>query len=577
MLTRSMLDRLADYTVDDLPTLYGVPPAGVEAPVSSNQEPVNAPVVTEVDSIIESCLSTEIFPIKTHTENERSLQTTTAAQKGGLSVPLEETAKYSTSRALPEDIARLQSIHREMEASLRGLARDCEKRQAGLAAAINDASAALQTVQRRMVGELKDEAEMIVKDLLSRSTEQVQEQADAVVAALGEKLSASSQGFIDETEKHLSSVAETSLGCLTTAATEQTRKQLNQMLEEFLAKGTSLSQDCEKQQAELAAAINDASAALQTVQRRMVGELKDEAEMIVKDLLSRSTEQVQEQADAVVAALGEKLSASSQGFIDETEKHLSSVAETSLGCLTTAATEQTRKQLNQMLEEFLAKGTSLSQDCEKQQAELAAAINDASAALQTVQRRMVGELKDEAEMIVKDLLSRSTEQVQEQADAVVAALGEKLSASSQGFIDETEKHLSSVAETSLGCLTTAANEQTRKQLNQMLEEFLAKGTSLSQDCEKRQAELAAAINDASAALQTVQRRMVSELKEEAEIAVKDLVNRSTKQVQEQADAVVAASGEKLSASSKGFIDETEKHLSCVASGPDMSMSAKNRD
>src|SRR5579863_591465 len=326
MLTRSMLDRLADYTVDDLPTLYGVPPAGVEAPVSSNQEPVNAPVVTEVDSIIESCLSTEIFPIKTHTENERSLQTTTAAQKGGLSVPLEETAKYSTSRALPEDIARLQSIHREMEASLRGLARDCEKRQAGLAAAINDASAALQTVQRRMVGELKDEAEMIVKDLLSRSTEKVQEQADAVVAALGEKLSASSQGFIDETEKHLSSVAETSLGCLTTAATEQTRKQLNQMLEEFLAKGTSLSQDCEKRQAELAAAINDASAALQTVQRRMVGELKDEAEMIVKDLLNRSTKQVQEQADAVVAALGEKLSASSKGFIDETEKHLSCVA-----------------------------------------------------------------------------------------------------------------------------------------------------------------------------------------------------------------------------------------------------------
>ena len=335
MLTRSMLDRLADYTVDDLPTLYGVPPAGVEPPASSNQEPVNAPVETELDTEIERCSSTEILPAKNHMENDRSLQTGAGEQKGGPSISPEGTAPYSTSRASPIEIARLQSIHREMEAGLKSLALDCEKRQAGLAAAIEDASTALQSVQRRVLNELKDEAEMTVKDLLSRSTKQVQEQADAVVAASGEKLSASSQGFIDETEKHLSSVAETSLECLTTAATEQTRKQLNQMLEEFLAKGTSLAQDCEKRQVELAAAIEDASTALQSVQRRVLNELKDEAEMTVKDLLSRSTKQIQEQADAVVAASGEKLSASSQGFIDETEKHLSSVARGSDMSMTT--------------------------------------------------------------------------------------------------------------------------------------------------------------------------------------------------------------------------------------------------
>jgi hypothetical protein len=190
---------------------------------------------------------------------------------------------------------------------------------------------------------------------------------------------------------------------------------------------------------------------------------------------------------------------------------------------------------------------------------------------------MVNELKDEAETTVKELLNRSTRQVQEQADAVVAESGEKLRASSQGFIDETVKHLSSVAETSLECLTTAATEQTREQLSQMLEEFVAKGTSLAQDLEKQKAELAAAAEDTSAALQSIQQRMVNELKDEAEMAVKDLLNRSTRQVQEQADAVVAESGEKLRSSGQGFIDETERHLSSVANGSQASMTKKDRE
>jgi hypothetical protein len=446
-----MLDRLADYAVEDLPALHGVPPAGVESRISSNQESGKASVSSDVGTVseTENCSPTEILSARSAMEDDPTLQSADADEKADLSIPPEETPVDSTSRPSAMENARLQSVHREMEASLRNLARDCGTRQAELFSVIEGVSATLQTVQQRLAKELKDQVEMTVKDLLNRSTEQVREQADAVVAASAEKLRASSQGLIDESEKHFSSVAETSFEYLKTTASEQIRKQLSQMLDEFLAKGTSIAQDCERRQAELSSAIEVSSANLQGVQQSVAKELKDEAEMTLKDLVSGFTELVREQADAVVAASGEKLRASSQGLIDESKMDLFNAAKTSLEYLTTSATEQIRKQIGQILDEFLAKSTSVAQDCERRQAELSSAIERATATLQSVQQCVAKELKDEAEMTLKDLLSGFTAQVREQADVVVAASGEKLRASSQGLIDETEKLLSSLAEISL--------------------------------------------------------------------------------------------------------------------------------
>ena len=329
MLTRSMIDRLVDYAVDDLPALYGVPSAGAKAPASWNEGRVKASVVTEPHSATEQCSATAVSLPQSHMENDRPLDPDAVEQKGGPGIPPEITAVHFTSGASPMEIAHLQLVRDKIEASLKSLAQDCERRQAELSTAIDGVSVTLQNVQQRIAKELKDEAEMTVKDLLSRSTKQVREQADAVVAVSGERLRASGQEFINESEKHLSSVAETSLECLTAAAIEQTRKQLSQMLDEFLSKGTSLAQDCERRQVELSSSIDEASATLQNVRQRIAKELSDEAETTVKYLLSRSTEQVREQADAVVAASGERLRALYQGFIEETEKNLSSVAQNS--------------------------------------------------------------------------------------------------------------------------------------------------------------------------------------------------------------------------------------------------------
>jgi hypothetical protein len=261
----------------------------------------------------------------------------------------------------------LQAVHQEMEASPKGQAEDDRKRLAELSSHIDG-----------LVGEL----EKTVKDLLNRSTKQLQEQADATVVALDEELKASRQGFVDETKKQLTSMSQASLESLFRATTEQARNQLRQMLNEFLAEGPreleSEHRELLKKQGEAIQkqidAAREAAAQLQATHQEMEASLKGQAEdhqklvelsseglaaeleKTVKDLLNHSAKRLQEQADATAAALGEELRASRQGLIDETKKQLASLTQASLESLTKATTEQARNQFSQMLNEFVAKG-----------------------------------------------------------------------------------------------------------------------------------------------------------------------------------------------------------------------------
>jgi len=116
------------------------------------------------------------------------------------------------------------------------------------------------TLEQSVSRDVTEELEKAAKDLLNRSTQQLQGQADATVAALVEELQASRQGFIEETRKQLANTPHVPLGSLTKAAaeefrnqltqsfqeqaeplaktaTEECRRQLHKMLDEFLAKG----------------------------------------------------------------------------------------------------------------------------------------------------------------------------------------------------------------------------------------------------------------------------------------------------------------------------------------------------
>ncbi len=368
-LRPSLIERLDDIFAHDRTRLNEVLPEDIETTSSSEHGPIQAPVHAELDSLTEDSLSTELSP-GTQAETGEPFQTVTADAKESLGMPAEAMAANSIALAAKEAAAQLQAAHQEMEASLKNHSEDHRKRLAELSSHIQG---------------LADELENAAKDLLNRSAKQLQQQADATAAALDEELKASRQGFIDETKKQLTSMTQASLESLTKATTEQTRNQLSQMLNEFLAKGLreleAKDRELLKKQVEAIHkqidAAKEAAAQLQTAHQEMEASLKnhsedhrkrlaelsshtqglaDELENAAKDLLNRSAKQLQQQADATVAALGEELKASRQGFIDETKKQLASMTQASLESLTKATTEHARNHLSQIFNEFVAKG-----------------------------------------------------------------------------------------------------------------------------------------------------------------------------------------------------------------------------
>jgi len=158
------------------------------------------------------------------------------------------------------------------------------------------------------------------------------------------------------------------------------------------------------------------------------------------------------------------------------------------------------------------------------------------------------------------------------------ALLEELRASRQWFIDETKKQLASMIQASLESLTEATTEQARNQLTQWFQEqaqiacrnadaavqsvdlaakeavaqlqaahqkMEASLKSHAEDHQKRLAELSSVIEELPGALQHLQQKTTKEVEDELEKVAKDLLNRSAKQLQEQADVVAEALGEEL--------------------------------
>ena len=352
-LNRSLLDRLADYMTDDLPALYEAQAEGVETPTPEQNNSRTG--TTTPDRTTKDSSSTEMIPPRIDMQAEPSVEAALAEE--GPSPPTGIAADHSFDLPSEKTGASFQSVHLPES-----------ERQASKSTSQIEQELFSSGVIRQKSQELVDQAEQRAGEVLSRSAQRVQEQTDTAFEVLGEKLRVSGQQFIAETERQLSGVARALLDNVTSAATEQARNQLSQMLQEFQANGKTLAEDCEKRQGELSSAIEMISATLQNILPKFTKELADEAEMTVNDL-SRSAERLREQADAAVAALGDRLSTSTQRFLEE------------------------------------------------------------------------------AEMTVNDL-SRSAERLREQADGAVATLGDRLSTSTQRFLDEAENYLPPTAQVS---------------------------------------------------------------------------------------------------------------------------------
>jgi hypothetical protein len=247
---------------------------------------------------------------------------------------------------------------------------------------------------------------------------------------------------------------------------------------------------------------------------------------------------------------------------------------------------------------------SFAQDYEKRQAELSSAFERVSGALQGVQQKITKKVVDELEKAVQDLWNCSAKQLQQQADAAVA-VGNELKASRQGFIDETKKELASLTRVSLESLTEATIDECRSQLAQVSQEQLQaarlnaeaavdsihlaareavakfertqqemeeslKGSA--EDHQKRLTELRSAMEEPQRKsdappegqsqndLQGFRQEVSRQVTEELERISKEILNRSAKQLQEQAETTQAALDEQLRASKQVFIEAMKKQL-----------------
>jgi len=302
----------------------------------------------------------------------------TAEPKDSLSMPSEFMAVRSIRLAAKDAIARSQDAYREIESNLKNHAQEFERRQEALSSAVESASANLRQLQVNIAKDLTEELEKASQALLTRSAQQLQEQANAAVGTLNEKLSAEKQGFVVETEKQfeelrasrhasiedtqkqLAAVARSSLDYLTKAAVEgacaeldaakqgvisESHKELASMgrtSAEALAK--ELTHDLiEKIRAEVTASRQGFIEATQDQLAKMTM-------AFLKEMQSLSKTSV-EQADA-------HLTASRKQFIDEAPSQVAGMAQASLESAVKSSVEQGRIELSHMVDEFLVSGIS---------------------------------------------------------------------------------------------------------------------------------------------------------------------------------------------------------------------------
>ena len=298
------------------------------------------------------------------------------AAKDSASMPSEFMAVRSIRLAVKDAIARSQDAYKEIETNLKNHAREFDQRHEALAAAAENASTNIQQLSAKFTKDLAEELEKASQAVLSRSAQQLRQQADAGVAALTERLSAerqrfvaetekqfeqlraSRQAFLDDTQKELAATARSSMDALTKAAVEKARADLDASKQDLIAESQkelallsrssvdALSKDLVRGVVEQAhddvvssrqEFIDDTQAHLAKITQASLQELESKARTSV------------DQAHAVVIA-------SQKRFVDETPRQVAAATQASLESLVKDTVEQGRTQLSHMVDEFLARG-----------------------------------------------------------------------------------------------------------------------------------------------------------------------------------------------------------------------------
>jgi hypothetical protein len=350
----SIVERLESFFTQDLPSSMEVLPTNTQVPV--------APTLTETS---EGSPSGAAEP-KTTESNDST------------SIPSEFVAVRSIRLAAKDAIARSQDAYREIESNLKNHAQEFERRQEALSCAVEGALANLRQLQVNIAKNLTEELEKASQSLLTRSFQQLQEQADTAVAALNEKLSAEKQGFVVETEKQfeelrasrhaliedtqkqLAAVARSSLDYLTKAAVEEARTELDTSKQGVIS-------ESQKELASMGRASTEALA--KELTQDLIAKIRAEVTAsrqgfieTTQDQLAKMTmaflQEVQSLSKASIEQADAHLTASRKQSIDEASKQVAGMTQASLESAVKNSVERGRQELSRMVDEFLVNGIS---------------------------------------------------------------------------------------------------------------------------------------------------------------------------------------------------------------------------
>lgn len=344
----SAVERLEDFFTQDLPASMEVLPTKAQEPIAH------------------ACGE--------NVEGSRS----GAAEPNDSQIPSEFVAVRSIRLAAKDAIDRSQNAYREIESNLKNYAQEFEGRQEALSCAVESALASIHQLKVKIAKDLTEELENVSHGPLTRSVQQLQEQTEAAVLALNEKLSAEKQRFVVETEKQfeelrasrraliedtqkqLAAMARASLDYLTKTAVEEARAELDASKQGFISQSQQELASMGRTSAEALAKgltqdlIEKIRADVTASTQGFIGASQDQlAKMtmaFLEELQSLSRTSI-EQADA-------HLTASRKQFIDEAPTQVAGMTLASLESAVKSSVEQGRKELSHMVDEFLVTGIS---------------------------------------------------------------------------------------------------------------------------------------------------------------------------------------------------------------------------
>jgi len=410
-----------------------------------------------------------------------------------------EEAEQAVARLTDQAATRLELVSREAEASLRG--RVQEQQQRWLESALEEArkSGFQQKVLDQALGEMENRA----GQLLDQATKRLAEHADSARTAITGELDASTRKLLEGAEASLEKISW------------QHRGRLAQW---WVERSQTARRESEAAAATLAQASQQAASQLRSVQTEMEAEMKSRArehqarlvdsameEMrrngtieratseaasalrtSANEVMARSAEQVRDQVEAARLALDNQAQASRWGLAEELAKKTEQ-AQSSVEAAGKAVTEDYRRQLSVWWEE---RAQSARRESEELSGAVTRSARQASEQLQTARKEMETELQSgmqnyreglrqaaaeelrrqgfqkelldsiaaELDKSARQLAERSTQELQRHVDTSLSGLDEKMKATRQGFLEDTQKKLADMTRTSMDMTTTRFHE-----------------------------------------------------------------------------------------------------------------------